>query len=78
MLIPAFLSENPGPIRHRRLVAHMLTMTALKIRHPITKFIQVISNNRLMHPQTSLLSSFWTPSRYATLARMLTRMEEQS
>jgi hypothetical protein len=38
-------------------VTHMLTMATLEIGHPIAKFIQVISNNRLMHPQTSLLAS---------------------
>ena len=26
MLSPAFLCQDPGPIRHRRLVAHVLTM----------------------------------------------------
>ena len=78
MLFPTFLFQNPGAIRHRRLVSHMLAMATLEISHPVTKFIQMISNNRLMHPQTSLLSSFWTPARYATLARMLTRTEEPS
>ena len=39
MLSPAFLYQDPGPIRHRGLVTHMLTMAALKIGHPITKFI---------------------------------------
>jgi len=50
MLFPTFFFQNPGPIRHRRLMTHMLTMTTLEIGHPIAKFIQVISNNRLMHP----------------------------
>jgi hypothetical protein len=39
MLSPAFLCQDPGPIRHRRLVTHMLTMSTLKIGHPITIFI---------------------------------------
>jgi hypothetical protein len=39
MLAPAFLSQDPGAIRHRRLVAHMLTMAALEVGHPIAKFI---------------------------------------
>jgi hypothetical protein len=29
MLFPAFLCQDPGPIRHRWLVAHVLTMAAL-------------------------------------------------
>jgi len=29
MLFPAFLSQDPGPIRHRWLVAHMLPMATL-------------------------------------------------
>ena len=28
MLSPAFLCQDPEPIRHRRLVTHMLTMAA--------------------------------------------------
>ena len=76
MLSPAFLCQDPKPIRHRGLVAHMLTMAALKIGHPITIFIEMISNNGLMHPRTSLRSLLWTFSRYARLARMLTRTEE--
>ena len=39
MLSPAFLCQDPRPIRHRRLVAHMLTMATLEIGHPITEFI---------------------------------------
>ena len=39
MLSPAFLCQDPKPIRHRGLVAHMLTMAALKIGHPITILI---------------------------------------
>ena len=78
MLSPTFLFQNPGPIRHRRLVTHMLTMATLKIGHPITIFIQMISNNGLMHPRTSPIFSLWTFSQYARLARMLTRTEEQS
>jgi hypothetical protein len=39
MLLPAFLCQDPGPIRHRRLVTHVLTMATLKIGHPIAIFI---------------------------------------
>ena len=54
MLFPAFLSEDPGPIRHRRLMAHMLAMATLKIGHPIVIFVQMIANDRLLHAETSL------------------------
>jgi hypothetical protein len=39
MLFPTFFFQNPGPICHRRLVTHMLTMAALQVSHPIAKFI---------------------------------------
>jgi hypothetical protein len=57
MLAPAFLSQDPGPIRHRRLVPHMLTMAALEVGHPIAKFVQMKSDNGLLHPQASLASA---------------------
>ena len=49
MLSPAILCQDPGPIRHRGLVAHVLSMATLEIGHPITIFISMISNNGLMH-----------------------------
>jgi hypothetical protein len=49
MLSSAFLCQDPGPIRHRRLVAHVLTMATLQIGHPITIFVQMKSDNGLMH-----------------------------
>ena len=57
MLFPAFLCQDPGPIRHRRLVTHMLTMAALEVGHPIAIFIQMITNNWLLHAQASLTSA---------------------
>ena len=49
MLSPAFLYQDPGPIRHRWLVAHMLPMAASQVGYPIAIFIQMKSNNGLMH-----------------------------
>ena len=49
MLPPSFLCQDPWPIRHRRLVTHMLTMATLKISHPITIFVQMKSDNGMMH-----------------------------
>ena len=63
MLSPAFLCQDPGPIRHRWLVAHVLTMTAFQIRHPITKFVQMITNNGLLHGASTPVS-FFTHVRY--------------
>jgi hypothetical protein len=57
MLFPTFFFQNPGPIRHRRLVTHMLTMAALQICDPVTLFVQMKPNNGLMHTQASLTSS---------------------
>jgi hypothetical protein len=48
MLVTPFCCQDPQSIRHWWLVAHMLTMAALEIGHPIAKFVQVISNNGLL------------------------------
>jgi hypothetical protein len=57
MLVPAFCCQNPGPIRHRRLMAYVLAMAALEVGHPIAKFVQMKSDNGLLHPQASLASA---------------------
>jgi len=49
MLSPAFLCQDPRSIRHRWLVTHVLTMATVKIGDPITIFVQMKSDNRLMH-----------------------------
>lgn len=49
MLLPTFLFQNPGPIRHRWLMPHMLAMTAAQIGHPIAKLILMETNDRLLH-----------------------------
>lgn len=59
MLLPPFLCQNPWPIRHRWLMAHMLAMAAFQICHPVTKFIYMIANNGLLHAQSSLTSPLW-------------------
>ena len=74
MLSSTFLCQNPGSIRHRRLMTHVLTMATLKISHPITILVQMISDDELVHAETSLTSSL----PYARLARMLTRTKEQA
>jgi hypothetical protein len=51
MLRPTFFCQNPGPVGHRWLMPHMLTMTAAQIGHPIAKLIHVISDNWLLHEQ---------------------------
>ena len=81
MLSPAFLCQDPRPIRHRRLVAHMLTMATLEIGHPIANFVHVISNNGLLHstdlPHAPVIDSIdvcYTRAR----GRMLTQTEEHA
>jgi hypothetical protein len=75
---PAFLDQDPRPICHRWLMAHMLTMAALEIGYPITILVQMKSNNGLMHELTFLTSSISIAQRYVTLARMLTRTKEHA
>ena len=65
-------------------MAYVLTMSALEIGHPIAKFIQVISNNGLLHstnlphtPVTPVIDSIdvcYTRAR----GRMLTQTKEQA
>lgn len=57
MLFPTFFCQDPGAIRHRRLVPHMLTMATLEVGHPIAEFVQMKSDNGLLHPQASLASA---------------------
>jgi hypothetical protein len=57
MPAPAFFCQDPGPIRHRWLMTYVLTMAALEVGHPIAKFIQMITNNGLLHAQASLTSA---------------------
>jgi hypothetical protein len=58
MPAPAFFCQDPGAIRHRWLVAHVLTMAAFQISHPIAIFIQMITNNGLLHGATTPASLF--------------------
>lgn len=48
MLVSTCLCQDPGSIRHRGLMTHMLAMTTMQIGHPITKFVQMIADNGLM------------------------------
>jgi hypothetical protein len=61
MLSPAFFCQNPGSIRHRWLVAHMLTMAALQIGYPIAMLIQMKTDNGLLHRQAFLTSLLMIP-----------------
>lgn len=56
MLLPTFLCQDPRPIRHRWLVAHVLTMATFQISHPIAKFIQMITSNWLLHGASAPVS----------------------
>jgi hypothetical protein len=61
MLFPPFRQQDPGPIRHRWLVAYMLAMATLEVGHPITVFVQMKSDNGLLHARTSVSSSSSIP-----------------
>ena len=81
MLFSTFFRQNPGPIRHRRLMAYVLTMSALEIGHPIAKFIQVISNNGLLHSTNLLHIPVIDSSEVCytcARGRMLTQTEEHA
>jgi hypothetical protein len=81
MLGTSFCCQDPRSIRHRWLVAHMLTMAALEIGHPIADFVHVISHNGLLHstnlPHIPVIDSIdvcYTRAR----GRMLTQTEEHA
>jgi hypothetical protein len=65
MLFPPFRHQHPGPIRHRWLVAYMLAMATLEVGHPITVFVQMKSDNGLLHARTSVSSSSSIPTQTA-------------
>ena len=47
--LPSFFRQHPRTTRHRRLMAHVLTMPAAEVGHPMPFFILVISDYRLLH-----------------------------
>lgn len=49
MLAAALAGDNPRPIHERWLMPHMLSMTASQISHPVAMFIEMISDNGLLH-----------------------------
>ena len=71
MVSPAFLCQDPGPIRHRRLVAHMLTMAALEIGHPIALLVLVKPHNGPIHFETPNFSEIEQPDQPSHKDRFL-------
>jgi hypothetical protein len=49
MLAAALAGDDPRPIHKRWLMPHMLSMTAGQISHPVSMFIEMISDNGLVH-----------------------------
>ena len=49
MLLPPVLSENPRPAHKRRLMAHVLAMSAGQIGHPVAVFVLMKTDDGLMH-----------------------------
>lgn len=70
MLAPAFAGDNPRSIHERRLMPHMLPMAAGQIGHPVAMFIQMISNNGLVHAtaETNSIRDWTYPSVCQTLS----------
>ncbi len=84
MLVTPFCCQDPRSIRHRWLMAHMLTMAALQIGHPIAILVKMIADYGLLHstnlphtPVTPVIDSIdvcYTRAR----GRMLTQTKEQA
>jgi hypothetical protein len=49
MLVASGFGQHPWPVRHRRLVTHVLSMAAGQVGHPIAMLVLVIGNDRLVH-----------------------------
>lgn len=49
MLVSTGLSQHPGPVGHRWLMTHVLSVSAGEVRNPIPDFILVVSDDLLVH-----------------------------
>jgi hypothetical protein len=49
MLLPSNLADHPGAIEKGRLMSHVLPMAAGQLSHPISVFVLVIPDDRLLH-----------------------------
>ena len=49
MLVSPLGSHDPQPIHKRWLMPHMLPMAAGQIGHPIPVFVEMVSENGLVH-----------------------------
>lgn len=49
MVLSSGNRKYPWPVRHGWMMAHMLAMTARQIGDPISLFVLMISDNRLLH-----------------------------
>ncbi len=56
MPAPPYFGHHPRPTHERRLMTHVLSMSACEVGDPVPVFVLMKSNNRLMHhrPMTSL------------------------
>lgn len=54
MLSPTRGREHPGAGEKRRLMAHMLSMTAGQVSHPVAVLVHMKPDDRLIH--THLIS----------------------
>lgn len=57
MLLTTLPRQDPGAIRHRRLMPHMLPMPTGEVRHPVALFVLMIAHNRLVQTGLTQTSS---------------------
>ena len=62
---PAFRREHPRAREERRLMAHMLPMTAGQVGDPVAVLIQVVPDDRLVHGPTPGNASITSHSVFA-------------
>lgn len=48
-MLAALGGDNPRPIHERRLMAYMLAMATGQVGHPVPLFVEMKSNNGLIH-----------------------------
>jgi hypothetical protein len=53
--LPALLAHYPGPIDPRRAMTHVLVVAALELRHPMSLFVSMKSQNLSLHDAWGIL-----------------------
>ncbi len=61
--LPAFRRRHPRTLLPRRMMAHVLRVSALKLGHPVAVLVLVESNYFLFHRQSESSTTFGFPRR---------------